>query len=47
MFENGFYVIYAPKRKAGDPAGAEVDLAAAAAISPRIAEEYAPYGVRP
>jgi hypothetical protein len=47
MFQNGFYVIYAPKRKADDLAGVEVDLAAVAAISPRIAEEYAPYGVRP
>jgi tetratricopeptide (TPR) repeat protein len=35
------------KRQMGDLAGAEADLAAANAISARIAEEYTAYGVRP
>jgi tetratricopeptide (TPR) repeat protein len=35
------------KRKAGDLAGAEADLAAATAQAPRVAEEYSTYGLRP
>ena len=35
------------KRRIGDLTGAEADLAAANTISPRVAEEYTTYGVRP
>ena len=35
------------KRKKGDVVGADADIAAATAISRRIADEYTAYGVRP
>jgi tetratricopeptide (TPR) repeat protein len=35
------------KRKKGDVAGADADIAAASAISRRIADDYTAYGVRP
>ena len=35
------------KRKKGDLAGSDADLLAAKTIAPRVAEEYAAYGVRP
>jgi Flp pilus assembly protein TadD len=35
------------KRKKGDLTGSDADLGAAKAISPRVAEDYATYGVRP
>ena len=35
------------KRKKGDLAGSDADLAAAKTIAPRVAEDYAAYGVRP
>jgi tetratricopeptide (TPR) repeat protein len=35
------------KRKKGDHAGAEADLAAARTMSPRVADEYSSYGVEP
>ncbi|MGH7303078.1 MAG: tetratricopeptide repeat protein [Candidatus Rokuibacteriota bacterium] len=35
------------KRRKGDHVGAEADLAAARAIMPRVADEYASYGIEP
>jgi cytochrome c-type biogenesis protein CcmH/NrfG len=35
------------KGKKGDLAGSDADLLAAKTIAPRVAEEYAAYGVRP
>ena len=35
------------KRKTGDTAGSDADIAAAKAIDPKIADEYAKYGVMP
>jgi len=35
------------RRRLGDLAGAEADLAAAIVLAPRVAEEYSTYGLRP
>jgi tetratricopeptide (TPR) repeat protein len=46
-YPSSFYMRGLAKRKTGDTAGGDADIAAAKALDPKIADTYAKYGVMP